>query len=91
MQCSCFHRGSRIGGGKDTNTWILLEKCLELIIRGNQHDFIRLAGALVAGDHFSVRAGLDDLLCGLLSVLLVGRGKVVDGILYHVSWIYGLL
>lgn len=64
---------------------------LELIIRGNQHDFIRLAGALVARGYFSVHAGLDHLLCGLHGVLLVGRREVVDGILNHVSWVDGLL
>lgn len=86
-----FPQGVRDRGGKDTNTWNLLEKCLELVIRGNQHDFVRLAGALVARGRFSVRAGLDHLLCGLLGVLLVGWGEVVDGVLYHVSRVYGLL
>lgn len=64
---------------------------LELIIRGNQHDFVRLAGALAARGYFSVHAGLDHLLCGLHGVLLVGRREVVDGILNHVSWVDGLL
>lgn len=86
-----FPQGVRDMGGEDTNTWILLEKSLELIIRGNQHDFIRLAGALVACVRFSVHAGLDHLLRGLHGVLLIGRGEVVDGVLYHVSWVYGLL
>lgn len=76
---------------KDINTWMQLEKFLEFIIRGNQHDFVRLAGAPVACGHFSICAGLDHLLCGLLGVLLVSRGEVVDGILHHVSWVYGLL
>lgn len=69
----------------------MLEKFLEFIIRGYQHDFVRLAGALVARGHFPIGAGLDHLLCGLLGVLLVGWRKVVDGILNHVSWVYGLL
>ena len=86
-----FPQGVRDQGGEDTNTWILLEKSLELIIRGNQHDFIRLAGALVACVRFSVHAGLDYFLRGLHGVLLIGRGEVVDGVLYHVSWVYGLL
>ena len=86
-----FPQGVRDRGGKDTNIWFLLEKCLKFIIGGNQHDFVRLAGALVARGHSSVRAGLDHFLCGLLGVLLVGWGEVVDGILYHVSRVYGLL
>lgn len=64
---------------------------LELVIGGDQHDFVRLAGALVARGYFSVHAGLDHLLCGLHGVLLVGRREVVDGILDHVSWVDGLL
>lgn len=31
------------------------------------------------------------LQSGLLGVLLIGWGKVVDGILDHVTWIHGLL
>lgn len=68
-----------------------MEKCLEFIIRSNQHYFVRLAEALVACGHFSIRAGLDHLLSGLLGVLLVSWGEVVDGILHHVAWVHGLL
>lgn len=66
-------------------------KCLELVIGGDQHDLVRLAGALVACGEFPVGAGLHHLLCGLLGVLLVGRGEVVDGILHHVPRVDGLL
>lgn len=31
------------------------------------------------------------LQCGLLGVLLISRGEVMDGILDHVPWIHGLL
>lgn len=86
-----FLQGVSARGGKGSNTWILLEKCLELIIRCNQHDFVRLAGALDACGRFSIRAGQGHLLCGLLGVLLVGWREVVYGVLHHVSRIYCLL
>lgn len=81
--------GTAVAGNQ--TTWILLEKCLELIIRGDQHDFVGFLGALAACAHLSVLAGLDYLLCGLLGVLLVSWGEVVNGILHHVSRVYGLL
>lgn len=31
------------------------------------------------------------LQCGLLGVLLISWGEVMDGVLDHVSWIHGLL
>lgn len=48
-------------------------------------------GGFVARGRLPVGAGLNHLLRGLLGVLLVGRGEVVDGILHHVPGIYGLL
>lgn len=90
MQYSWFPGGyGDGGGGGGTNTWILLEIRLELVIRCNQHDFVGLAGALVDRGCFPVGAGVGHVLCGLLGVLLIGRGEVVDGVLYHVSWVYG--
>lgn len=86
-----FLQGVSNRGGKGTNTWILLEKCLVLIIRCNQHDFVRLAGALAACGHFSICGGQGHLLCGLLGVLLIGWREVVDGILHHVSRVYRFL
>lgn len=74
-----------------TDAWVSQGNSLELIIRCNQHDFVRLARALAASGHFSIGAGLGHLLRGLLRVLLIGWGEVVDGILHHVSRVYGFL
>ncbi len=63
----------------------------ELVIRAEQQGlFVVAAGAEVA-----VAAGEGwaptSLQCGLLGVLLISWGEVMDGILDHVSWIHGLL
>lgn len=67
---------------------------LEFIIRDNQQDFVRFLGALAAATCAClavVLAGLYHLLGGLLGVLLVGWGEVVDGILDHVPRVHRLL
>lgn len=64
---------------------------LQLVVRGDQHDFIQFARALAARGHFAVHAGRHHLLRGLLRVLLVGRREVVDGVLHHVARVYGFL
>lgn len=64
---------------------------LKLIIGAEQEGFLivpRAYGAVIAGD----RRGCDSLLKrGLLGVLLVSWGEIVDGILNHVSGVHGLL
>lgn len=65
---------------------------LELVVGGDQHDFVGLLGAFAAaGPGFAILTGLDHLLGGLLGVLLVGWGEVVDGVLHYVPRIDGLL
>lgn len=64
---------------------------LKLIIGAKQQGFL-----IVPGAHAAVIAGYgrcgDPLLQGgLLGVLLVGWGEIVDGILNHVSRVHGLL
>lgn len=80
-----FHTGSEARMSR------IQTPCLELIIRSNQHDFIRLVRILVSCGQLSILTGLDHFLRGLLGVLLVGWGEVVNGILHHVSWVYGFL
>ena len=63
---------------------------LELVVGGDQHDFVRLSGALAVAC-LAILAGLHHLLCGLLGILLVGWGEVVDGILYYISRVHRLL
>lgn len=64
---------------------------LELIIRVDQGDFVRLLRVLADGRALlAVLVRLHHLLRGLLRVLLVGWREVVDGVLHHVSRIDGL-
>lgn len=64
---------------------------LELVVRAQQERLLRVAAA---ADH-AVHAGHGRrrplLQRGLLRVLLVGRGEVVDGVLDHVTRVHGLL
>lgn len=64
---------------------------LEFIVRAEEERLLRVAaaadGAVGAGD--GRRGAL--LQRGLLGVLLVGWGEVVNGVLDHVTWIHGLL
>lgn len=91
MPYSCSPRGSKIEMARAQTPGSCWKECLELIIRCNQHDFVGLAGALVSCGCFSVGAWLGHLLRRLLGVLLIGWGEVVDGVLHHVSWVYGFL
>lgn len=66
-------------------------QALEFIVGAEQQRLLRVAaatdGAVGAGD--GRRRPL--LQCGLLSILLVGRREVVDGVLDHVARAHGLL
>lgn len=64
---------------------------LEFIVGAEQEGLLCVPtgtnGAVGAGH----RGRRSLLQCGLLGVLLISRGEVVDGVLDHVTWIHGLL
>lgn len=64
---------------------------LKLIIRAKQQGFLIVPGVHAAVITGYGRCGDSLLQGGLLGVLLVGWGEIVDGILNHVSRIHGLL
>lgn len=76
------------------NTWkypFLSRSALELIIRTKQERLLGVAAAVDHTVHAGHRRWRPLLQSGLLGVLLVGRGEIVDGILDHVSRVHGLL
>ena len=66
-------------------------QCSELVVGAQQQGLLIVGpGADIA---MATREGRPPRLLqrGLLGVLLVGRGEVVDGVLHHVPWVHGLL
>ena len=63
-------------------------------LRGDEHPLFHvptLSDGTRASCHAGVGAGAWGLMCGLLGVVLVGRGEVVHGVLHDVLWAHGLL
>lgn len=64
---------------------------LKLIVRAEQQGFF----IVPTGAEVTVAAGQGrtaaPLQCGLLSVLLICWGEIMNGILHHIAWIHGLL
>lgn len=69
----------------------LTQTALELIVRAKQERLLCVAAAADHTVHAAHRRWRPLLQRGLLDVLLVGWGEVVDGILDHVTRVHGLL
>lgn len=69
---------------------LLTPSALELIVRAKQERLLRVAAAADHTVHAAHGRWRPLLQRGLLGVLLVGRGEVVDGVLDHVTRVHGL-